>query len=92
MDHSAPPLRLTPRLLDLDALAELLPVVRGADPAAALVAEVEGLPRLPVPVLQVLLALRAEGREVRLEGAGEPMLLALATLGLGGAFAVAEAA
>ena len=63
-----------------------MPAVRGADPAAPLVAEAEGLSRLSAPVLQVLLAARAEGREVRIEGASEGLTLALATLGLGGAF------
>lgn len=49
----------------------------------------EGLARLPVPVLRVLLSARAEGRELRLEEAGAGLILALATLGLGGAFAEA---
>lgn len=86
MDHDPTPLRLGAEHLERDALPALLGLLRGAPAGAPLVLEVGGASRLPAPVLQALVAAQAEGREVRLDGAGEPLLLALATLDLLDAF------
>ncbi len=84
MSQQCPSSMVPPELLERDSLPALLDLLRTAGPDEVLV-DLTGCPRLPTPVVQILLAAARDGIHLRLQGASPSLAAALRALGLSAA-------